>query len=32
VDPLPMAGLFLQAFHAALREGRIDRDKTRRIV
>lgn len=32
VDPLPMAGMFLQAFHAALREGRIDREKTRRTM
>lgn len=32
VDPLPMAAMFLRAFHAALRAGRIDVDKTRRTL
>jgi hypothetical protein len=32
VDPLPMAGMYLQAFHAAVREGRIDKDKTCRVL
>ena len=32
VDPLPMVELCLQAFHAAHREGRIDRAKTAMVL